>query len=52
MSIIRVENVGYTYQSKYQKVEALKEVNCEFEAGNSYISPGFRRRISSITSIR
>lgn len=36
MSIIKVENVGYTYQSKYQKVEALKEVNCEFEAGRFY----------------
>ena len=34
MEKIRVENVSYSYQNQYQKIEAVKEVSCSFEAGN------------------
>ena len=34
--MLEVKDVGYTYQSKYQSIEALKHVNCSFEAGNLY----------------
>lgn len=33
MAVLAAENVSYTYQSKYQKVQALKNVSCTFEAG-------------------
>ncbi len=33
---IDVENLCYTYQSKYQKVEALRDVSCCFESGKFY----------------
>ncbi len=36
MDILRAEKVSYTYQSKYQKVQALKEVSCDFETGKFY----------------
>lgn len=36
MEILRAENVSYTYQSKYQKVQALKEVSCTFGTGRLY----------------
>lgn len=31
-----VDNVSYTYQGKYQKVQALKNINCTFEQGKFY----------------
>ncbi len=34
--MLEIKDVGYTYQSKYQSIEALKHVNCSFEAGNLY----------------
>jgi len=34
--MLEVKDLGYTYQSKYQSIEALKQVNCSFEAGNLY----------------
>lgn len=34
--MLEVKDVGYTYQSKYQSIEALKHVSCSFEAGNLY----------------
>ena len=34
--MLEVKDLGYTYQSKYQSIEALKHVNCSFEAGNLY----------------
>ena len=40
MEKIRVENVSYSYQNKYQKIEAVKEVSCSFEAGNMYAITG------------
>lgn len=40
MSILAAKNVSYTYQSKYQKVQALKGVTCDFEAGRFYAIVG------------
>ena len=37
MEILRAERVSYTYQSKYQKVQALKDVSCSFETGKFYV---------------
>ena len=36
MNCLTAINISYTYQSKYQKVEALKEVSCTFERGKLY----------------
>lgn len=36
MAMIKVEDVSYSYISKYQKIEALKHVSCSFEAGKMY----------------
>ncbi|HIZ65069.1 MAG TPA: ABC transporter ATP-binding protein [Candidatus Blautia pullicola] len=36
MNCLTARNISYTYQSKYQKVEALKEVSCTFERGKLY----------------
>lgn len=40
MEKIRVENVSYSYQNQYQKIEAVKEVSCAFEAGYMYAITG------------
>ena len=40
MAVLAAENVSYTYQSKYQKVQALKNVSCTFEAGKFYAIVG------------
>lgn len=40
MERIRVENVSYTYQSQYQRIEAVKEVSCTFESGKMYAVTG------------
>lgn len=36
MEQIAVEHVSYTYQGKYQRVQALKNVSCTFERGRFY----------------
>lgn len=36
MSILTVNEVSYTYKSKYQTVEAVSNVSCTFEAGKMY----------------
>lgn len=36
MSILTVDNVSYTYKSKYQTVEAVSNVSCAFESGKVY----------------
>ena len=36
MEMLSAKNVDYIYQSKYQKVQALKDVACSFEAGTFY----------------
>lgn len=40
MEVIRVENVSYSYCSKYQTIEALKNVSCSFETGMMYALTG------------
>ncbi|MCI9440492.1 MAG: ABC transporter ATP-binding protein [Ruminococcus sp.] len=38
--ILKAEHVSYTYQGKYQKVHALKDVSCTFEHGRFYAVVG------------
>lgn len=40
ISTLNVENVSYTYQSKYQLVHALKEINCSFSSGKFHVIEG------------
>lgn len=40
MEILRAEHVSYSYQSKYQKVDAVKDVSCVFEKGKFYAIVG------------
>lgn len=40
MTVLTANHVSYTYQSKYQKVQALKNVSCDFEAGKFYAIVG------------
>ncbi|WP_236354883.1 ABC transporter ATP-binding protein [Konateibacter massiliensis] len=34
--MIQAENVGYIYKTRFQKIEALKNITCSFEAGKLY----------------
>ncbi len=36
MGMIEVKNVSFSYKSKYQVVEALKNISCTFESGKIY----------------
>ncbi len=36
MSVLKIENLAYTYKSKYQTVKALKGITYEFESGKFY----------------
>lgn len=40
MKVIEVEQVSYTYSTKYQKIEALKKISCSFETGKFYAITG------------
>lgn len=40
MEILRAEHVSYSYQTKYQKVEAVRDVSCVFEQGGFYAIVG------------
>ncbi len=40
MSVLRAEHVSYSYQTKYQTIEAVKDVTCEFEKGRFYAVTG------------
>lgn len=40
MSILKAEHVSYSYRTKYQTIEAVRDVTCEFEAGNLYAITG------------
>ena len=40
MDILEVKDVGYIYRSKYQSIEALKGVNCNFREGTFYAVTG------------
>ncbi|MDR2569145.1 MAG: ABC transporter ATP-binding protein [Oscillospiraceae bacterium] len=36
MSILEVRNISYSYQTKYQRIEALRNISCSFETGRLY----------------
>ena len=40
MNVLSAEKVSYVYQSKYQKVQALTDVTCDFQAGKFYAIVG------------
>lgn len=40
MEILCAEHVSYSYQNKYQKVEAVRDVSCSFETGKFYAIVG------------
>lgn len=40
METLSVKDVSYTYRSKYQSIEALKRVSCDFQAGKMYAVMG------------
>ncbi len=40
MNTLTAKHVTYVYQSKYQKVQALTDVTCDFEAGKFYAIVG------------
>lgn len=40
MSILEIQDVSYSYNSKYQKVDAIKHVSCSFEKGKVYAIVG------------
>lgn len=40
MSILTLKEVSYTYKTRYQKVEAVKDVSCTFEPGRVYAIVG------------
>jgi ABC-type lipoprotein export system ATPase subunit len=40
MNILSLKSVRYAYRSKYQTVEALKDINCSFEQGLIYAIVG------------
>ena len=40
MKIIQAKEVGYIYQTRYQKIEALKNMTCFFETGKMYAIVG------------
>ncbi|MDD4797438.1 MAG: ABC transporter ATP-binding protein [Eubacteriales bacterium] len=40
MKTLTAENISYTYQTKYQKVYALKNVSCTFRSGKFYAVTG------------
>lgn len=40
MEMIHAKNVGYVYKTKYQKIEAVKNLTCSFETGKMYAIVG------------
>lgn len=40
MEVIKVENVNYSYKTKYQTVHAVKDVSCSFDKGLFYAIVG------------
>ena len=39
-SILKVEDVSFSYQNKYQTVRAVKKATCSFERGKAYAVVG------------
>ena len=40
MERIKIEDVSYSYQNKFQTIEAVKRISCTFESGNMYAVTG------------
>lgn len=40
MTILKAENLNYSYRTKYQTIEAVRDVSCEFETGKMYAITG------------
>lgn len=40
MAILEMRDVSYSYKSKYQQIDAVKNVNCSFEKGKVYAVVG------------
>ncbi len=40
MEILRAEKVSYSYRTKYQKVDAVRDVSCAFDTGTVYAIVG------------
>jgi ABC-type lipoprotein export system ATPase subunit len=40
MAILEMRDVSYSYHSKYQHIEAVKHVTCQFEQGKAYAIAG------------
>ncbi len=40
MEILRAEKISYSYRTKYQKVDAVRNVSCAFETGTMYAIVG------------
>ncbi len=40
MEILKVDHVSYSYRTKYQTIEAVKDVSCSFEAATMYAVTG------------
>ena len=40
MELLRLEDVSYSYQTKYQTIEAVKHVSCSFEQARMYAVVG------------
>lgn len=40
MEILKAEQAGYSYRTRYQTIEALKEVSCSFSTGGLYAIVG------------
>lgn len=36
MHALSIQHVNYTYQTQYQKVEALRDISADFDAGKVY----------------
>lgn len=40
MEILRAEKVSYSYRTKYQKIDAVRNVSCSFDTGTMYAIVG------------
>ncbi|MCI8319658.1 MAG: ABC transporter ATP-binding protein [Dorea sp.] len=40
MTILKAEHLNYSYRTKYQTIEAVRDVSCEFETGKMYAVTG------------
>ena len=36
MGVLSIQHVNYIYQTQYQKVEALRDISADFDAGKVY----------------